>query len=349
MTAKPGKWDGDIFDDPKLLRARAQVIKALEQCPKDLIKHLNPKLRGLQACGHFAVAVRIKDNHVVGVIRNRCRCRACPVCDSLLAAETRRGLKLLFEEREAAGGRFSMITVTIPHSRKDSAKTLVDLVFAAMSKFHRSPVFKRYVRGWVRGVEVPWNPENGFNPHAHYLVEASLWPKEEIKALWSACMRRVGGPEVPPHGTHVKGIADVGAGLMEAVGYPFKVADLSGMPAAELCELLRATKGRHLTQLSGPWAKRLKALSDDADDLADVLDEGEGGLRVSVAELGAQAMGGNRMAFDLLVEAAQWLARHWTTGGLAARMAGFLRAAAKEHDWPVPDLPDAGPDSPVLA
>lgn len=348
MTAKPDRWDGDIFDDPKLLRARAQVIKALEQCPEDLLKHLYPKLRGLRACGEYAVSARIKDNHVVGVIRNRCRCRACPVCDSLLAAETRRGLKLLFEDRAATGGRFSMITVTLPHNRKDSAKALVDLLFAAMSKFHRSPVFKRYVRGWVRGVEVPWNGENGFNPHAHYLVEAAMWPKEEIKSLWTTCVKRVGGPHVPPHGTHVKGIADVGKGLMEAVGYPFKVRDLSDMPAPELCQLLYATKGRHLTQLCSPWAKRFKQLVGD-DDLAGVLDEGEDGLRVSVAELGAQAMGGNRTAYDLLVETAQWLARRWTTRGLAGRMAGCVRAAANEHDWPVPDLPDEGTESLVLA
>jgi hypothetical protein len=326
-----------------MILARIRVSEALAQCPQELLAELLHKSRGIQACGKFAAAALVThDGHVTGVIRNRCRCRGCAVCDSLLASETRRVLELIINERVEQGARMSMITLTLPHKRSDSAEVLVDWLFKGVHRFQRSNGFRRHVRGWVRGVEMPWSEANGFHPHAHYLVEASMWPKDEMKAEWTNSMLAIGGPYVPPHGAHIMEIKDAGKGLMEAIGYPFKIYDLSTMPPIELCHLLHATKCRHLTQLCRLWSKRVKVLLEQAGAaIEDACDDGSM-LKLSFQELHAQVKAGNRTAFSILVEAAEWLTRNWSSTGLGAQAFQYLRAAAEEHGWPVPELPEGG-------
>lgn len=341
------KFLGDIFDDPRMIEARKRVILALEQGPEILTRRFAAKLRWMRQCGEVPAAILLKKGRVYKVLRAQCHCRGCPVCESLRAARTRRALKLLVAERVAAGGRFSLITVTMPHQRTDLAQRLVALLFKALGRFQRSAPFRRHVFNWARGIEMPWSPENGFHPHAHYLVEATLWPKEEIKELWTRCMSAVGGPLVLPNGTHIKGLKDAGKGLKEVAGYPFKVQDLSTMPLAELCQLLFATRCRHLTQLSRPYARRTEILV--AEDKASVDDDSSEERVETVAYLGLyhQARRGDRRSFDLLVDAATVLSIDPRTVTLAAGLIGFLRTVAESYRWPLPEGSDDGAAGPV--
>ncbi|MCA8916132.1 MAG: protein rep [Planctomycetes bacterium] len=313
-------------------------MRALEACPERYRKKLRAKLRGMPLCGEFVTQVFVLDGRVDGVARNRCGCRGCSVCDSLHAADVKRDLKQVIDERFEAGARFSMITLTIPHSRSDDLHQLMEWMFKAVHRFQRSVAFKRHVKGWVRGMEIPWNERNGFNPHFHFLVEADLWPMDEIKALWTRSMKTAGGPEVPPHGTHVQELRDRGQGLEEVLGYPFKRQDLTRMPGSETCRLLAETKGRHLAQLCRKWSRRVVELAGDSGQTGRA-DDAQGRVRLSPNQMVAQVNAGNRQVFDLLVQAAQLLGESWVTGGVASRLAAFLRSAVEAHGWPMPDLP----------
>jgi hypothetical protein len=297
------------------------------------------------ACGKFVTKVIVKDGQVVDVARNRCGCRGCSVCDALHAADVKRALKVVVDERFDAGARFSMITLTIPHKRSDDLAQLVDWMFEAVKRFQRSAAFRRHVKGYVRGMEITWNAKNGFNPHFHILVESDLWQMAEIKALWTRCMASVGGPQVPPHGTHVMELTDRGQGLNEVLGYPFKIRYLTDMPGDEVCRLLVVTKGRHLAQLGREWSRRIAEIAKQAEATQDAIDDAEGRLLLAPGELLAQVISGNRTAFELLVQAAQHLANELASWGVAARLGSFLRHEAEEHGWPMPELrvnPEAG-------
>lgn len=339
MPPKYEKWAGNIHDDPKNLFARKHVVWALDNCPEQYKAALFGKSRYLPMCGRYATKVVAFDGCVVDVLRSRCSCRGCPVCDALRAAAMKRLLKPVIDERFNAGARFSMITLTMPHKRSDDLVQLLKWLTSAVKRFQRSSAFKRHVKGYVRGMEVTWNAKNGFNPHIHYLVECDLWPMEEIKALWTRCVARVGGPVVPPHGTHVMELKDRGQGINEVLGYPFKLHCLVKMPADEVCRLLAATKGLHMAQRCRKWSLQMKVIAHQWEVPTDAADDAEGRLHFSPAELLVQANAGNRIAFDLLVQTVHWLARNWATGGLAARVAWSLRLAAGEHEWELPDLP----------
>jgi hypothetical protein len=338
MPPEHKKWDGDIHDDPKMIVARMHVINALKSCPEQYRDKLKAKVKHMPMCGHYVKQLIVNEGHVVGVIRSHCECRGCAVCDTLRAARTKRWLKMVMDERFDAGARFSLITLTIPHKRSDDLGQLLDWLRKAVARFQRSAAFRRHAKGWVRAIEIPWNEKNGFNPHIHYMVEADLWPMEEIKALWTRCMAAVGGPAVPAHGSHVKELRDRGKGLDEVVGYPFKIHDLSEMPPEELCRLLAETKGRHLAQMCRAWSDRVAYFQEQEEGNGKVVNDAQGNVLLTPHELVRQVNGGNRLAFDLLVEAARKLARSLAHRGLAARMVPFLRAAAEEHGWPVPEL-----------
>ena len=347
MTPNREKFDGDIFDDPAMVQARDRVILGLEQGPQILTRTLAARLNGMRQCGEFPVCILIQNGRVIGVLRNQCRGRGCPVCDTLKAAATRRDLDLLISERVIAGARFSLITLTMPHERDDLLQKLLTLLFAAVGRFQRSAGFKHHVSGYARGIEIPWSPENGFHPHVHYIAEAKLWPKEEIKDLWTRSMLAVGGPLVPPNGAHVKGLKDAGSGLLEAVGYPFKVQDLATMPMLDLCQLLYVTKYRHLTQLCKPWRKRIKFLVAQRDAATQGMADADGSACVPFLELYRRVRTGDREAFDLLGEAALFLVKAGSAR-VASTLFSFLRVEADLRRWPLPDVWDEGAGAAVL-
>ncbi|MCA8916702.1 MAG: protein rep [Planctomycetes bacterium] len=311
------KFDGDIFDDPRMIAARNRVILALENSPAPYSKRFRAKLNGLRQCGVYPVALILSQGRVSRVLRNQCGNRGCPVCDSLRAARIRRGLGEVVAERMKAGARFSLITLTMPHRRGDMAQKLVCHLTAGLRKFQQTEGFKQNVRSWARGIEVPWSAANGFHPHAHYIVEAKIWPKEEIKQVWIECMARAGGPAVLPNGAHVKGVKDAGKGLMEAVGYPFKIMDLNSIPFLELVELLYATRNRRLVSMCRTWSGRIKHLLEDRAAEAAGLDLADGVDCVSFGEVRLRARTGDRAALRLMVEAAELLERSAGTRSLA--------------------------------
>lgn len=326
MTPKREKWDGDIFDNPDVISAKAHVIHGLEQGPEPLTRCFQRKLHWMRQCGQFPVGVDLKDGQVVRVYRNRCRCRGCLACDTLLAGDTRAMLRPVVEERRQAGAKFSMITLTMPHSRTDLAQKNLSLLFLALRVFQRSASFRRHVRAYARGIEVTWGEEYGFHPHVHYFVEAAKWRKEDLKATWTQSMAAVGGPFIPPNGAHVTGIKKrVDKGLMEAVGYPFKAANLCTMPLSELCQMLYATRRRHMTQLSRDWSRRGKVRLEQQAAETEGLAMADGVTRVDFRELIGLVRTGHNQAFDLAVKVAEHLAANLATVPMAQSLFAMLK------------------------
>lgn len=332
MAEKKKEFDGDIFDNPLLVKARNRVILALEQGPEVLTKRFNPKLNLLRLCGAYPAVLITKDGRVVRVLRNRCRCRGCPVCETLGFGDVHKLLELVANERDAAGAKFSLITLTMPHKATDLCQKLVCQMFAAVGHFQRSPAFRKHVFGWARGIEIPWSKENGYHVHVHYIVEARLWPKEDLKRQWTASMLAVGGPYVPPNGAHVMGIKNVGKGILEAIGYPFKVQDLATMPTPELCQLLFATRGRHLIQMCRKWSRRAAQLEAEREAIEAGLALADGSESISFIEKYADVKAGDREAFELLLEAGQVLQAQGVKS-VATTVFAFLAVEAQRHGW----------------
>ena len=128
------------------------------------------------------------------------------------------------------------------------------------------------------------------------------------------------------------GIKDVGKGILEAIGYPFKVQDLATMPKAELCQLLFATKGRHLIQMCRKWSRRAAQLETEREAKEAGLALADGSESFSFIEKLADVRAGDREAFELLLEAGQLL-RIQGVMSVAATVFAFLSVEAERHGW----------------
>lgn len=175
--------EGDIFDDPRLVEARRRVMAAIAEAPDHQLRILKCKLDGMRQCGTHPVAWVTMNDQMVRVIRNQCRARGCPVCESLRAGKIRGKLRGLVKERAQLGRRFAMYTLTIRHKASDSLRDLYRVLKTATGKFLRATAFQDHTSGWCRSIEIPWGEENGFHPHVHVVVESIYWDKAKAKAL----------------------------------------------------------------------------------------------------------------------------------------------------------------------
>lgn len=242
----------DIFCDPKLKETRDRIVNVLRS-DSDLEKNGN----ALARCGLWPAALKLGPSGCQAIYRNQCREAMCPVCSTLKGARRRAALIGVVDERLKAGAKFTLMTLTIRHHAGDPLKDLLRVLFQALQKFRKTTFFKKYIRGWARGIEITWSEKSGFHPHVHYIVEGGFMDLDKLHATWAKCVSKVGGLEVSRQGIDLKGLTD-GQGLNEAIGYPFKVRDLARLPEAELIEVAKATKRRHLYQACRKWSGRIK-------------------------------------------------------------------------------------------
>lgn len=219
-------------------------------------------------CGKVPSVVARKGKNVERIYLRQCRSLLCPRCAKLRAAALRvrlgRVIQELIKERE----RFSLITLTLPHTRQDSLELLVEILNNALRVFTRCKEFKTHVRGYVRAVETT-RKQRGYHVHAHLFVAAGFWPMDEIKRCWIDIVRKVSGRVVTPNGVDVRGLMDAGKGLSEVVGYCVKFLDLARYSRDEIVELWRVLKGRHMVQCCRKWGKLAKKLEAQAIEQAE--------------------------------------------------------------------------------
>lgn len=254
--ASEGDTVRDPFREPRLRAARERVSGILRAGGE-----FTKRSDRMDGCGTMVAALILGPEGCAGVFRNQCRDRLCSVCAAIKAARHRATLVAVVNSRRAYGAKFSLVTLTIPHSSEDKLAALLDVLFGAMSRFRRRAFFNRNFRGWARGIEVTYRAAHGFHPHVHFIVEAPYIALDELHATWAECVLEAGGGIVQRQGVDIKGLTD-GKGLNEAIGYPFKAAELSTMPADKVLELARAIKHRRMFSCARKWnqlARKLEA------------------------------------------------------------------------------------------
>ncbi|MCC7510966.1 MAG: protein rep [Planctomycetes bacterium] len=254
----------DIFTDAYLRETQDRIASIIESDSR-----FASGAALMRGCGRFAAALKLVAGTCEAVYRNQCRQRLCPICATIKGARHRAALVGVIVEELAAGARFTLMTLTIPHRRSDGLKHLLNVLFNALKLFRKTAFFKKNIRAWARGIEVTWSPYNGFHPHVHFIVKARFISLDALHAAWSTCVRKAGGGVVKLHGIDLKGLKE-GGGLNEAIGYPFKVAGLAEWPEECILELAAAVKGRHLFQCCRKWSRRIKHLEQEAEDFDNI-------------------------------------------------------------------------------
>lgn len=256
------KGFGDIFTDKRLKRTRARLIRVLRDSGnKDLAKTAD----AIERCGTWPAALKVSADGCGGFYRNQCRERLCPVCATLKGARHRAALVGIIDERLAQGARFTLLTLTFPHTSNDNLKDLLRILFKALALFRKTAFFRKHIRGWARGVEIT-RKDNGFHPHAHFIIEAGFLSIDALHAAWLKCIVKAGGRPPTREGVDVKRLKQ-GQGLNEAIGYPFKVSSLAKWPESCIVDLAEATKRRHMYQACRKWSRRIKEREDELEVL----------------------------------------------------------------------------------
>jgi len=106
--------------------------------------------------------------HTCGSIWN------CPVCAAKIAEGRKCEVETLLKAHEAAGGGTYMLTLTMPHSKYDSCKSLRDAVANAWRRCQAGrkwgTIKAKFSIGWtIRALEVT-HGKNGWHPHLHILL-----------------------------------------------------------------------------------------------------------------------------------------------------------------------------------
>lgn len=99
----------------------------------------------------------------------------CPVCaakiQSVRAAEVRSGI----DAWTTASGSVLLLTLTVPHTRRDDLSGLLSGFNDAYRRFTNGAPMKRLkqaygLSGSIKGLEVTWGEASGWHPHAHVLL-----------------------------------------------------------------------------------------------------------------------------------------------------------------------------------
>lgn len=206
------------------------------------------------------------DGHHNRVVRAvLCKDRACPVCawrrSRALGARAAAAMA-------AAGGRYIMISLTIPHVLP--LKNGLKLLCKAAGNLMRSPRLRGIVGGYIRTVEITQG-RNGWHPHVHILarVEESYFRsalyvlETEWAALWMAALTKADKKTALEIEMYletlkkdapivdVRAVVDGGGAAAEVAKYVSKSADLLTLHLDQLAEWLEAVRGARLWVAAG--------------------------------------------------------------------------------------------------
>jgi len=122
------------------------------------------------------------------VVKLKCGSRSCPECRSREYGRLLRAYsKPLNEYREKKGlakSEFKLLTLTMrnvkPSNREDmtirKVKQVIRQMYKAFSRMRRWKKYHAILRGGLRVTEIKFNPDTGWNVHAHILYEGAFHP-----------------------------------------------------------------------------------------------------------------------------------------------------------------------------
>lgn len=117
----------------------------------------------------------------------------CPVCAASISERRRHELAAGVEHHKASGGAVYLLTLTVPHTREDTAFWLTGRLLEAFRKFgqgrDRWTLHMPGYAGSVRALEVTHGESFGWHPHLHVLV-CTAAPVDDLVALSSKLFER---------------------------------------------------------------------------------------------------------------------------------------------------------------
>lgn len=250
-----GKWFDGREKWPEKKRIAEEIGIKLSQLPKKYHK----RAERITQCGHQLETRSCPehDGHYHAVTRAiLCKDRACPICNwrrgRVYAAKLDRAI-------ERAGGRYLLLTLTIPnvpHGGLEVARKRVTKSFGSMMRDDR---LRGVVGGYYRALEITHNGAAGtWHPHIHailrveesYFRSALYLEKNDWAALWR---HHYGDPTISDAAQSVSALqpSEVAQGIAEVTKYSTKPDALIGLHLDELEEYLESMKYARLTETAG--------------------------------------------------------------------------------------------------
>jgi plasmid rolling circle replication initiator protein Rep len=205
----------------------------------------------MASCSHFLQTSSCPDGHMHKIIRaNLCKDRACPVC------AWRRSMRLAVRTAEAmakAGGRYLLLTLTIPNPPLGELRESLQLLTKSFGRMMKHSRLRGIVGGHVRTLEITANLDDStWHPHIHALlrVEESYFRsalylhQSDWLDLWRSVSRI-------PETTQVDIRPADQDSYKEVAKYTTKDADLQSLPLPWFSEWLEAVKGLRLWSSGG--------------------------------------------------------------------------------------------------
>lgn len=206
---------------------------------------LNAAARRMAQCGQGASFFIDQDKESVKPWLSRCGHRLCPFCSNARSASTSEELTALMLEHHA--DRMLILTM---RSHDLPLDIQIASLLHAFKKLRLRAVWKKYVTGGVRVLEITRNEKTGlWHPHLHLLTRGKYFPHAELSKQW----REITGDSNVVWASKVKNIEGAARELAKYIGKPQRISELDD---AGIREYAWATKSVRMIQTFGDLHNR---------------------------------------------------------------------------------------------
>lgn len=252
-SGKPRKWEQHKADSLKLHELYTRLVQ-IDGCQKIISP---TRLEQLAACGQDLHFVLDKDGNKKLARAYFCRMRLCPMC------QWRRSLKLFGQvsritaELDKQNPDVAYLFVTFTQKNVDGSElgaeiTRLQNAFSIITAKHAAKKkvpalaarFKRSYLGYIKSVEVTYNPETfTYHPHLHvvfavragYFKSGNYLRKSDWIALWAELLSLNYAPQVDVK--RIKG--DKQKAVAELAKYPAKTTSILNLPEEQALSVLQ--------------------------------------------------------------------------------------------------------------
>lgn len=143
---------------------------------------------------NFAAGMSVKiDNGISKVqMSGLCSCDSnwiCPVCQPKVSEYRAKELAYAVHQHQVNGGYCLFVTFTVPHSKNDSLKSIIEGLTKSLTRFKSGSPFKLFKKrhdyiGSVRSLEWTYTDKNGHHPHIHELWFLDSMPDVKTVKDW---------------------------------------------------------------------------------------------------------------------------------------------------------------------
>ena len=220
---------------------------------------------------HCADDIALDDEgHVV--YASYCKHRLCPVCVWRSAAKKwHKTYSIIARLEQTKTYVFALLTLTIRNCRAEDLKTTIDELMQAINRLNSNNRFKSRVKGFIRSLEITYNPDQKdglvYHPHYHfilaldedYMTNADRYLSAyDWRMMWQKAAKLDYTAQIDIR--LIQG-DDLCGAVAEVSKYAVKAADVfkTAKTTADIAPLLSAISGRRLYSLGGVIKAAAKA------------------------------------------------------------------------------------------